>query len=240
VKSRSGKKGFTLVEILVAVAIIAAIVSMVYGSYFATSKSARACRIRIALSQQGRDLVAQMARQIRCCYAGSVKVDNYTDRKNSQQIETTTANITGYFNGSSGETGGEILHLITTSGMSDGHAGKDGLFEVVYKLDKNNNTLFLSNERLLGKPQNVAEKRKWQQLAENIAGIELAFTDGRQWLQNWDSMEKGKLPLAVKINITCEDENHRQYHYGTIAYVCCRKNQSQKTVSGTLVAINKQ
>jgi prepilin-type N-terminal cleavage/methylation domain-containing protein len=240
VKSRSGKKGFTLVEILVAVAIIAAIVSMVYGSYFATSKSAQACRTRIALSQQGRDLLAQMVRQIRCCYVGSVKVDNYTDRKVSQQIETRPENITGYFLGNSGETGGEILHLVTTSSMSDGEAAKDGLFEVIYKFDNNNNTLFLSNERLLGTPQNVAEIRSWHLLAENITGIELAFSDGRQWLQNWDFREKGKLPLAVKIDITCEDENHRQYHDDTIAYIFCRKNQNQTTVSETSEAKNKQ
>jgi type II secretory pathway pseudopilin PulG len=229
-----------MVEILVAVAIIAAILSMVYGSYFATSKSAQACKIRIALSQQGRDLLAQMARQIRCCYVGSAKEDNYPDRKVTQQKETRTENITSYFNGNSGETGGEILHLVTTSDISEGQTTKNGLFEVVYKFDQNSNTLYFSYERLLGIPQNVVEKRNWQPLAENIASIELAFSDGQQWLQNWDFKEKGKVPLAVKINITCEDENYRQYNYGTIAYVYCRKNQSQKTISETLVAINKQ
>ena len=238
-KSRAGKKGFTLVEILVAVAIIAAIISMVYGSYFATSKSAEACKIRIALSQQGRDLLAQMARQIRCCYIGSAKENNHPDRKVSQQIEARPENILSYFNGSSGQTSGEVLHLVTTSGISEGWAKKDGLFEVVYKFDKNSNTLYLSNERLLDAPQSVVENRNWQLLAENITSIELAFSDGKQWLQNWDFREKMKLPLAVKINITCEDENHRKYHYGTIAYVCCRKNQVQKTISETLVAINK-
>ena len=176
--SRSGKKGFTLVEILVAVAIIAAIISMVYGSYFATSKSAQACKIRIALSQQGRDLLAQMAQQIRCCYVGSAKENNYPNRKISQQNKTRPENITSYFNGDSGETGAEVLHLVTTSGISQGQATKYGLFEVVYKFDKNSNTLFSSNERLLDTPQNVVEKRNWQPLAENIASIELAFSDG--------------------------------------------------------------
>jgi type II secretion system protein J len=239
VNSRSGKKGFTLVEILVAVAIIAAIISMVYGSYFATSKSAEACKIRIALSQQGQDLLGQMAQQIRCCYVGSAKENNYPDRNVSQQIEARPENIPSYFNGNSGETGAEVLHLVTTSGISQGQATKYGLFEVVYKFDKNSNTLFLSNEMILDTPQNVIEKRNWQLLAGNIASIELAFSDGQQWLQKWDFREKGKLPLAVKINITCEDENYRQYHYGTVVYVCCRKNQSQ-TISETLVATNKQ
>jgi prepilin-type N-terminal cleavage/methylation domain-containing protein len=60
--NKSNKNGFTLLEILVAMAIIVLIVSMVYGSYFATSKSAQACNTRIANSQQGRKLLEKVAR----------------------------------------------------------------------------------------------------------------------------------------------------------------------------------
>ncbi|MHC4632893.1 MAG: PulJ/GspJ family protein, partial [Planctomycetota bacterium] len=73
----SGKRGFTLVEILVAMAIIVTIVSMVYGSYFATSKSAETCKAKMALSQQVRKVLQQMARQIRCSYAD--KAEELTD-----------------------------------------------------------------------------------------------------------------------------------------------------------------
>ena len=72
-KNRYGKNGFTLVEILVAMAIIVVIVSLVYGSYFATSKSTQAYKSRIALFQQGRKVLRQMARQIRCSYAGTTE-----------------------------------------------------------------------------------------------------------------------------------------------------------------------
>lgn len=237
--SRSGKTGFTLVEILIAVAIIAAIIAMVYGSYFAASKSARACRIRIALSQQSRTLLEQMARQIRCCYAGSAKESKYPESKVPQQKKTTPESIKSYFNGDSGESGGEILHLVTTRGISKGQTAEDGLFEVVYKFDKYSSTLFFSQERFLDAPLSVAEKRSWQPVAENIENIELAFFDGRQWLQSWDFKEKSELPLAVKINITCEDENYRQYCYGTTAHMCCRKNKGIKTISETLVSMNQ-
>ncbi len=236
--SKSAKKGFTLIEILVATAIIVTIVSMVYGSYFATSKSAQACKRRIAMSQEGRELLWQMARQIRCSYAGSVKKSPPPTVKGSLKKEVTLENTISYFNGSSGEMGGEILYLVTTNSILEQKS--PGLFEVTYKFDKSSSTLFLCQDRFIDTPESFIEKKNWQPLAGNIESIELAFSDGRQWLNTWDFKEKKALPYAVKINITCQDENYQQYHYGTTAYICCRKNQGKKTTSERLMSVNRQ
>jgi type II secretion system protein J len=238
VNSKSVKKGFTLIEILVAVAIIVTIVSMVYGSYFATSRSAQACRKRIAMSQQGRELLGRMARQIRCSYAGSFRKSIPPAVKGSLKKEVTLENTISYFNGNSGEMGGEILYLVTTNGTLDKQA--PGLLKVTYKFDKRTGTLLFSQERFVDGTKSFIEDRNWQKLAENIESIELAFSDGRQWLNTWDFKEKKALPYAVKINITCQDENYRQYSYGTTAYICCRKNQGNKTTSERLVSVNRQ
>jgi len=236
--NRSEKSGFTLVEILVAVAIIATIVSMVYGSYFATSKSAQACRKRIALSQQGRKLLEQMAQQIRCSYAGSVKRPTPPAGKVSLKNEDTQENITSYFDGNSGEMGGEILNLVTTYGIVEQKS--PGLLKVTYKFDKRSGTLLFSQQRFIDAPDSFFERKNWQPLAENINSVELAFSDGQRWLNTWDFKEKKALPYAVKINITFEDENYQQYSYGTTAYICCRKNQGNTTASAGLVSVNKQ
>jgi hypothetical protein len=68
----------------------------------------------------------------------------------------------------------------------------------------------------------------------------LVFFDGQQWLKNWSFNDKKRLPSAVKLDITWEDGNYRQYHYGTTVYVYCRENQSEKTQTERLVAIKKQ
>ena len=211
---------------------------MVYGSYFATSKSAQVCKKRIALSQQGRELLGQMTRQIRCSYAGSFKKSTPPAGKGSLKNEETQENIINYFAGSSGETGGEILHLVTTNGILEQKSPE--LLKVTYKFDKSTGTLLLSQERFIDTPESIFEKKNWQPLAENIESIELAFSDGRKWHNTWNFKEKSGLPYAVKINITCQDENYRQYHYGTTAYICCRKNQDKKTTSAGLVSVNKQ
>jgi prepilin-type N-terminal cleavage/methylation domain-containing protein len=237
VNSRSGKNGFTLVEILVAVAIIGAIVSMVYGSYFVTSKSAKACKRRIELSQEGQELLEKMAQQIRCSYAGSVKKSTPPAIKGALKKEETQENIINYFTGDPGEMGGEILYLVTTNRILEEKS--PGLFEVTYKFDKNSGTLFLSQERFVDGSKSFIENRNWQPLAENIESIELEFSDGRDWLPTWDFKKTKALPYAVKINIICRDESFRQYCFGTTAYICSRKNQDIKTTSETLVSVNK-
>ncbi|MFA5239270.1 MAG: type II secretion system protein GspJ [Phycisphaerae bacterium] len=227
-KSRYVKKGFTLVEILVAMTIIVAIVSMVYGSYFAISKSTQACKSRIALSQQGRKVLRQMARQIRCSYAAA-----------PQKSMEISENAVSYFNSDQDNPDGEILHLITTGGFWTNKDSIDGPFEVAYKFDENKGVLFLSQRRFIGLPENDMQKRNWRPVITNISSIELAFFDGRQWQKIWNFNDRKRLPSAVKLDITCEDENSRPYHYGTIVDVYCRENQSEKTQVETLVATKK-
>ncbi len=236
--SSSNKDGFTLVEILVAMAIIVTIVSMVYGSYFATSKSTQAYKSRMFLSQQGRKVLGRMARQIRCSYANKADKNTYP-APILQQGKADSASAINYFNGNSDEPGGEILHLVTTNGLSVGLAPSDGLFEVTYKLDKGRGLLFSSHRRFAAATKSAVQKKKWQQIAEDIESLKLAFFDGQKWLDKWDFKDKRELPCAVKINITWEDENHRQYQYGTIAYISCRKNQGKQTRTGTLVSANR-
>jgi type II secretion system protein J len=236
--SSSGKGGFTLVEILVAMAIIVTIVSMVYGSYFAISKSTQAYKSKITLSQQGRKVLEQMARQIRCSYAG--KADKHTYPTSiPQQKKPVPASAIDYFNGNSDEPSGEILHLITTNGFLVGQDPQDGLFEVTYKLDKSRGLLFSSQRRFAATPKNAVQKKDWQPIAENVECFKLAFFDGQQWLNKWDFKDKGEPPCAVKINITLEDKNYQRNQYGTIAYICCRKNQGKETRSGILVSVNE-
>lgn len=221
--NKFNKRGFTLIEILVAMAIIVTIVSMVYGSHLATSKSTRAYKARITLSQQGRKLLEQIARQIRCSYAGVVEGSPHREKSYSQHAKITPENTISYFSSNPDNPSGEILHLVTTNRISP-----HGLLEVAYKFDKTNGLLLSNQRRFVGTAKKVTEKTSWHPIAEGIKSFKLAFFDGRQWLNKWDFTDEGKLPHAVKINISSEDENHRQYHCSTTAYVYCGNNQNRK------------
>lgn len=242
--------GFTLIEILVAMAIIVTIVSMVYGSYFATSRATQICKAKMALYQQGQNVLEQMARQIRCSYSGTAEKHTDQATSTSQPAKEIPKNeVICYFKSNLEEPTGEILHLVTTNGILRGRKPAPtpvfrqedvgGLFDVIYKFDKNSGALFLSQERFLGAPTGAVEKRNWRPIAKNIECIELSFFDGLQWLNNWDFKDKMKLPCAVKIEIICENENYQQCHCGTIAYISCRANQGKEVQPKTLVSAKK-
>lgn len=233
-------KGFTLIEILVAVAIIVTIFSMVYGSYFATAKSTDIYKTRMTLSQQARKVLGQLARQIRCSYIGKKEeLTNVAETISPPKREITEKPVI-YFNYELAARTGKILHLVTTNRLFCPETHADGLFDVIYKFDKSRKTLYLSQKRFIGKLERFIEKRNWRPLLTGLQSIELEFFDGRQWLPEWDFEQKKKLPVAVKISISCEDENHRQCHYGTVAYVACSGNQDQRASSEKILSVGKQ
>jgi prepilin-type N-terminal cleavage/methylation domain-containing protein len=226
--------GFTLVELLVAVALIATVLAMVYGSYIATTRSAQACKSRIALSEQGRKTLEQIARHVRCSYAGSV-CDRAEDvEAGSDQTQTEPGDRVNYFNGDTDAPDGEVLHLVTTCGLSGEKRATDGLFEVVYRFDKRTSELALSLVRFVAASRK-AERRDWRVIADEIESIDLAFFDGEQWLGRWDFEDKKELPRAVRIEISGENESFQRYDYSTVAYVSCRDYRTE-----TLVSVDRQ
>jgi prepilin-type N-terminal cleavage/methylation domain-containing protein len=228
-------KGFTLIEILVAVTIIVTIVSMVYGSYFATAKSADVYKARMTLSGRTRKVLDQMARQIRCSYIGEAIKDTDLAEKDSGSISKIRKSPVVYFSYKPDAPGSGTLHLVTTNRLfcEDGYV--NGLIDVAYKFDKNFGTLYLSQRRFAGTPENNIEDRNWRPLLVNVKSVELDFFNGLKWLREWDFEQEKKLPVAVKIGIACEDENSRQCHYGTIAYLNCSGNFGPKILFETSV-----
>lgn len=231
------KSGFTLIEILVSVTIIATIVSMVYGSYFATAKSTDSYKARMAASGQTRKVLRWMAQQIRCSYVGKMAEEEETELGGTDSSRTSKIKKSPaiYFSYEPGAPGNGALHLVTTQMLfcEDGYAS--GLVDIAYKFDKNSGTLSLSQRRFVGTPEKYLEDRNWRPLLENVESVELEFFDGRQWLQEWDFELKKKIPAAVKIGITSKDENDRKCHYGTIAYVGCSDHSGRELMSETLV-----
>ena len=232
---RRFRTGFTLIEILVSVTIIATIVSMVYGSYFATAKSADAYKAMMATSGQTQKVLRWMTQQIRCSYIGKISEETELAGTDSSRTSKIKKSPIIYFSYEPDSLGSGILHLVTTNKLfcEDGYV--NGLVDVAYKFDKNSGTLSLSQRRFVGTPEKYLEDRNWRPLLVNVESVEWDFFDGRQWLTEWDFELKKKIPAAVKIDITSKDENDRKCRYGTIAYVGCSGNQDREILSETLV-----
>jgi len=224
----SDKNGFTLVEVLVAMTLIATILSMVYGSYFATSRSARVCQARMAMCYQGRAVLDQMARQIRCAYIGPMVEDGDADVGKSGDLSRRAVqkDSISYFAGNPNALDGEILRFVTTSGFVEGQGSANGLLETAYRFDKRTGKLSLSQRRFIDTARRP-EAEDWRPIAKDIERVELEFFDGRKWLRRWDFMHNKSLPHAVRIEIGCEAEDDQRYDYSTIAYISCRNNRAK-------------
>ena len=225
----SSQKGFTLVEILVAVALIATILSMVYGSYFAFSRSARVGQTRITMCHQGQITLDQMARQIRCAYVGTMADDADLKKNDMQQTQRAKQDIVPYFNGNLNASNGEILHFVTTNGLVEKDGPSKGLFEITYRFDKRRGELSLRQERFLATAKKP-ETGNWMPIAKNVEHLKLEFYNGKQWQRRWDFMDEKKLPCAVRLEIDCKDEDNRRYNCGTVAHIPCRKNRAAANI----------
>jgi prepilin-type N-terminal cleavage/methylation domain-containing protein len=151
--------GFTLVEILVAVAIIASIVSMVYGSYFATAKSTEAYKAKMTVSSQTRKVLMQMARQIRCSYISKEKKHSDSDKTDTQSKIKLNDKTIKYFHCEPDIRGNKTLNLVTTCRLYCQETQKEGLFDAIYKFDKYNGILYLSQKRFAGTSEELKDER---------------------------------------------------------------------------------
>ena len=233
-KTRYIQGGFTLVEMLVAAAMLMSILCMVYGTYFATSSSTEAVGSRLMMFQQGPTLLDRLARQIRCSYVDTVANPSYMAASVDRQEKQRPQDGHDYFFYRSDNLGPEILHMVTANGFGRLLNSPPGLFEVTYKFDKTRGWLWLSQGRFVTAKRGV-EKNHWRLIAKNVKCLEFAFFDGRQWMNEWSFESRKKLPNAVKIDITLEDQSRQTYRYGTVVYLSCGKDYSSKSQSGELV-----
>jgi len=228
--------GFTLIEVLVAITLIVTIVSMVYGSYFATAKSADVYETRMTMSAQTRKVLNWITRQIRCSY-----ISKANEERNSVGIDSGLTNIISgspviYFNYKSNAYDSAILHFVTTHKLFCEDGQDSGLFDVAYKFDRDIGSLYLSQRRFTGTSEKYLEDRNWRPILTNVESLELGFFNGQKWCQEWDFEQMKKLPYAVKIAITCKDENNRRCRYGTVADIHCSGNYKSGAISQTLVS----
>jgi type II secretory pathway component PulJ len=204
---------------LVSLAIVSTIVTMVYGSYAATSRSLDVYGSRMACSERAHLVLRMMARQIRCAYmppavARSTETD--ADRKNPPAESITT------FRAEPRGLRGDILNFTTTGGFGLGLDSPVGISRVAYRYDESHAALLIRCEPGVYGPDSLRETVAWRPALSGVTEIELAFHDGRQWQPRWDSRQAGRLPQAVQIALTLADQNGRTHRYATTVPIICR------------------
>jgi general secretion pathway protein J len=177
---KSAQKGFTLIEVLLAVTITAILLVTVYGVFTSVSNA----RNRIEAEGEGyhlaRVIFDRIGREIRGAYY--LKGNKKTT-----------------FKGGIDEERNPFLLLSTTATTPQGER-QEGVALVRYRLRKDEQAedkrvLTRSEEPLIQGTQTPREYR----LAPGIEALQLRFSDGDNWQESWDSDSLNAVPKMIEV-----------------------------------------
>ena len=207
--SNPAQDGFTLLELIVSIAIFAIISSFVYGAYtgidFTTSKVQK----KIEFYQKARLILDRISNELEQAATPptSDATVNYfigtsdmtPDGKNADTLEFISRVNTSYVKESNKPSLTRIYYSLEV--VSDSEE-KEDYFSLVRKEDP----FFYRQDEM---PEYGSELKGVEFLA-HCEGINFEYYSGDAWLEDWDDQETppqmGKTPKAVRITLTLKDD----------------------------------
>jgi len=111
----------------------------------------------------------------------------------------------GKIEGKEGENPSHRIDFITTSVMGGNTFGLSVVGYFIYSIPDKKEKIFVRRESKEITSE-LVEGGKHYELSKMITSFKLAFYDGADWIDEWDSRALGKIPKQVRIMITVKDE----------------------------------
>lgn len=175
--------GFTLVEVLVAIALLATVAAMVFGSLLTTTRLVEAGRDRAAQEQTIRRVLRVMA----------------------DEISLSTHATPFPWTGINGTLEGQPADTLAFLAMSDGTGGTTSeTIRVVYTRDGDRLMRF-ARKNLYGLTDESLDQLE---LADRVKGFNLRYFDGqsRLWIDEWPAATKSPKALLLEVTFQQADE----------------------------------
>lgn len=192
--NRKKSNGFTLLEVLIASAILTVILTMAYTILITTLNSRKYIDDRAQIERIGNRLLDFIGRDIQGAYMYQVQDDKYFfARKKGKNTEIDFISNTDSILLA---PGGGHSDLCEVGYLLRANKGSD-VFRIIRRED-----FFVDDD-----PYNGGTGIK---LYDNITSFRLKFYDGTRAISEWDSKKQKKLPRAVEIQLGIKlDENIR-------------------------------
>lgn len=217
--------GFTLVELLVAMAVLSVIMSAMYGSYRATTGSIVNFESRAGFEQRARLFVQSFSRQLRCCYGGQRETIDRSSRDESDVAGDRNPNSDALFRAGEPMRDG-LLGFATSRSTRNRESYSEQLQFISYRFDAARRVLCVY-ERPFGQLRED-EKPNWRPVLTGVVGIELECFDGKEWYDEWDSATSLALPKAVRVQLVMESQNGQTFFLRWITPISCRMPEGTK------------
>ncbi|MBN2589176.1 MAG: prepilin-type N-terminal cleavage/methylation domain-containing protein [Sedimentisphaerales bacterium] len=241
--TRKKQNAFTLLEILVALSIAALIMSAVYGSYRATTKSILHCKPKSIVEQEARLFLQRFTSELRCSYAGTI---NSFSEKPIEYALTNEMNMGSFqkkesplFTSEEVSRGNVFLQFVTSSFTSSPYLNIGGLAVVSYKLDNSGKVLLRNVRNYIKGYEQDGSDLKWQPVLSNVKNITCEYLEDDKWKEDWKSTETKVLPKAVKVSLVLDDGQTGPITFESSANIMCGRFQnSESTVRAIAAASN--
>ncbi len=191
------RKGFTLVEVLIATSILVIIAAMVFEAFAATLAAGKGLEERAELYHTARFIIRKL-----------------TEDMSSASLYTN--NTLGSFTGADMKSGGENADELTFTGFGGRmlFTGTDSdQARVTWKTEAPDGSKRLSLKRgenhfITGfdEAKNMAED---MEVTASLKSFDLKYYDNGTWLDGFDAGKTRRLPNAVALTFTLEDDDGR-------------------------------
>ncbi|MBI4209403.1 MAG: prepilin-type N-terminal cleavage/methylation domain-containing protein [Deltaproteobacteria bacterium] len=208
------KKGFTLLEIMVALTILSIILMFVYDTFFATLRARDIVEGKNESVQGARIILQRLTRDL----SAAVLV-NYGEKQGSDEP------IKTLFQGIRDEEDGyemDKLHFTTLSHVPIPIDSEDNnqsaLAEVsyVWERDSEEESIYLFRREDFAVDTELTEGGSYAMLGKGLQEFRLKYytasSSGQsyQWVDEWDSTEDNTLPMAVEVRLVFKEQNNEE------------------------------
>lgn len=194
--TRRRGKGFTLIEVLLSIVILAAVVSVVYASFSTAGQNIEAAEASRAEVDIARALLRRMIDELgNAFYAQdwhgnpSMKEASFRGKKEEEEVNGTLVRV-------------DSISLTTIAPWRTPGTAESGLREVGYffreREDGTGIDLFRREKRDPGSTAADAADEVEYKLSDKIAGLRFRYYDGSKWVDEWDL---NRLPQLVEIAV---------------------------------------
>lgn len=197
--------GFTLLEMMLAIGILAIVLTMIAGSFNAVAHSKIHGEQRLNIDREGRAILWQLSSEVRGAIQTPLAVSNVMLIGTGQMRD------------------GQPLDSLTISTMDAGHrraiTGFGAEQIVIYSTTP---TQFHRRWFTLTRAQMSGLLRSGPTtpivLGDNLIALHIRYFDGGNWLESWESSALARnqqLPMAVAIDLALGTENGRVMNFST-------------------------
>ena len=179
---QGSEEGFTLIEILLAVSLIAMMATLVFGSLYVTTSAMDAARAKSADEQIVRRTLSLMIDELAVSESRATGPwMGINDQRDGQPADSIAFLTMGQFRGADSAKDTELVRIVYT---------REG-----------DRLLRFSRRNLYSLTDESIEK---VELATKVKGFNVRYYDGKSqlWLDEWDSRGKPGAPKAVLLELT--------------------------------------